>query len=269
MVTHMEPSDPQKKPAKPRISEEGVAIFQRNPYSSDGRELTGSILWDGGNALAKFVKWKCVGSMGMKGRVAVELGSGTGIVGLTLGSLGAQVMLTDCEPEILALLQRNIDANELGQTVFVHHLNFGDASTYVSESQADLVVAAEVLYEHSHGADLACAFDAHLSAVPHAEAFLAYCHRDEAPLDLFISSLFAKGFGVERLENESGCAVAGAQGPACNAYDGSHFRRLSEERAVDEILQVAREGRFSAGNEPGPGGGGTQIFRLSRMPLCH
>jgi len=257
-----------KKPAKPHISEEGIATFQVNPYSSNDRELTGSILWDGGQALAKFLAWKGMKSTGLENRVAVELGAGTGIVGLTLGSLGVKVTLTDCEPEMLALLQRNIDANNLGERVSVRHLTFQDASTYMAaEYRADLVVAAEVLYEHVHGPHLAAALDAHLSAAPHAEAFLAYCHRDEAPLEACISSLFARGFALERLENETGCAVAGAKGPACNVYDGSHFRLLLEERAVDDILEAARLQRFSAGNEKGPGGGGVQIFRLSRSSL--
>lgn len=260
-------------PPKPRVSEEGVVFFESYPYGSDGHELTGNLVWHGGQALAKFVAWmEGRGEDTIAGRIAVELGAGTGIVGLTLAKLGAVVTLTDREPEVLALLQRNIDANGLGGRACTHRLDFEEPSTFLDHRPpdgrllADLVVASEVLYEGAHGLHLASALGAHIPAGSRSEGLLAYTHREEAPLDLFLSSLSDLGFRLERLEDQGGRAVAGVAGPPASVYEGSSFRALPEGpgAAAAAIRDVARRELFSPGNERGPGDGGVQILRLRR-----
>lgn len=45
----------------------------------------------------------------------MELGAGTGVVGLTLGRLGAApVVITDNEPELVTLMAKNIEASGIG-----------------------------------------------------------------------------------------------------------------------------------------------------------
>ena len=83
--------------------------FKAFEFSS--QVLYGNLLWTGALALSKFFA-TCPAAPKVSGRSCLELGAGTGVVGLTLGQLGAfPVLLTDNEPELLQLMQRNIEAS--------------------------------------------------------------------------------------------------------------------------------------------------------------
>ncbi|KAJ1996190.1 Protein-lysine N-methyltransferase efm6 [Coemansia spiralis] len=75
----------------------------------------GSTVWDAGLVLAKYLDWQTsTGSLNLAGKTVLELGSGTGLVGITLARLQPDccVMLSDKE-ELLPLLERNIALNGL------------------------------------------------------------------------------------------------------------------------------------------------------------
>ncbi|OLP90476.1 hypothetical protein AK812_SmicGene27950 [Symbiodinium microadriaticum] len=65
---------------------EGIVIFEGKPHKE--KVLYGNLLWDGALALCRFFasEW----SPAVAGKSALELGAGTGVVGLTLGHLGAE-----------------------------------------------------------------------------------------------------------------------------------------------------------------------------------
>lgn len=84
---------------------------------------------------------------------ALELGAGTGLVGLAAAAaLGAEVLLTDL-PEIVPNLKRNIEANQhLGVRASAEVLDWRDVPAPLP-SQADrfeLVLAADPLYSSEH-----------------------------------------------------------------------------------------------------------------------
>ena len=58
-----------------------------------------------------------------KGKKVLELGAGTGVVGIVLGLLGAQVTLTD-QAQLLPLLKENIELNKVQHHVTVKELNW-------------------------------------------------------------------------------------------------------------------------------------------------
>eukprot|EP00931_Biecheleriopsis_adriatica_P118126 TRINITY_DN93589_c0_g1_i1.p1 TRINITY_DN93589_c0_g1~~TRINITY_DN93589_c0_g1_i1.p1 ORF type:complete len:546 (+),score=67.14 TRINITY_DN93589_c0_g1_i1:72-1709(+) len=252
-------------PQRPHRTDDGITYFQANPYQADGRALTGGVLWDSGLALAKFLVWREATQPGVTGKRALELGAGTGVVGLTLGMLGCSVKITDCEDEILALLERNVEANCLTSQVSVHRLDFEDRSTFFGDGDSpcfDLVVGAEILYEEAHASHLARVFDVHVPAGCSSEVLLAYSHREEAPLNVFLSSMFEFGFCLERLEDQAHLVVAGVKR---QVYDGSVFRPLgSADEAAEAIREAAEKGLFCVGNERRPEDGGTQILRFTR-----
>lgn len=82
----------------------------------------------------------------IEGRAVIELGSGTGFVGLSLAKLGAsRVLLTDL-PQRLPLLRRNIDANG-GDGLPVDTTALAWGATVAVEPSWDLIVATDVTYD--------------------------------------------------------------------------------------------------------------------------
>uniref|UniRef100_A0A8C2T2P7 Valosin containing protein lysine methyltransferase n=1 Tax=Coturnix japonica TaxID=93934 RepID=A0A8C2T2P7_COTJA len=67
----------------------------------------GCVVWDAALVLAKFLE---TGSFPLSRRAVLELGSGTGAVGIMAATLGADVTLTDLQ-ELQELLAVNIDNN--------------------------------------------------------------------------------------------------------------------------------------------------------------
>ena len=103
------------------------------------------------------------------GRDVLELGAGTGAVGLTCAALGASsVTMTDRDEAALALMHTNARINghyDASSTceVCVQGLDWGDPATYIQGASYDLVVAADVLYLPEHCAALPDAVAAHLA----------------------------------------------------------------------------------------------------------
>eukprot|EP00665_Eupelagonemidae_sp_cell47_P006887 gene6887-7134_t len=109
------------KPARSRLADpfhfpvarRVLRVEQAAQLQADGGFLTGTTGWDSALVLAKFleVAYPAAGG-GMRGCRVVELGSGTGLVGLACACLGGAVTLTDADsPAALALLRRNAAAN--------------------------------------------------------------------------------------------------------------------------------------------------------------
>ncbi|GAB5032359.1 protein-lysine methyltransferase mettl21a-like [Nannochloropsis oceanica] len=69
----------------------------------------GNIVWDAAVAMHRFFQVKFPPGH-FQGKTILELGSGTGLVGITLALLGAQVILTDL-PDFLPILQHNVSTS--------------------------------------------------------------------------------------------------------------------------------------------------------------
>ncbi|CAE7427672.1 EEF1AKMT3 [Symbiodinium sp. CCMP2592] len=74
---------------------------------------------------------------------ALELGSGMGLPGLWLASAGAHVVLTDCHPGVLRLLQLNVDLNGLQGRAEVKALRWEDRPLWLTGF--DLVIGSDIL----------------------------------------------------------------------------------------------------------------------------
>ena len=99
---------------QPTTTDEGVIIHEADPTTSgEGLGLVwGSVLWPSGISLAKYLFWKGPGFVQSK-RI-LELGCGTGVVGLTLAKLKAQeVTLTDSESSLWPILRNSIASNNI------------------------------------------------------------------------------------------------------------------------------------------------------------
>lgn len=111
-------------------------------FSSPELGVGGSV-WEAAEVLANFVEE----NFPVEGRTVLDLGSGTGVLGLCLAIGGAKsVVLTD-RFDVVELLQKSLAQNALlAERVSVQELNWGEACPGLLDQKFDLVVGSELLY---------------------------------------------------------------------------------------------------------------------------
>src|SRR5215203_2153604 len=112
------------------IDEEQFEVEEFLPYWAE--------LWPAGAALAAALPAV------LRGRRVVELGCGLGLPSLVAAARGAHVLATDWAPEALELLELNARRN--GLSLDVAAARWDEPQRF--GSGWDLVLAADVLYEH-------------------------------------------------------------------------------------------------------------------------
>ncbi|KAJ9120126.1 hypothetical protein QFC22_003024 [Naganishia vaughanmartiniae] len=120
----------------------------------------GGITWPSGEVLTKYMAWRHSNDVNyLKNRTVLELGSGTGLVGLAVGLLepSAKVYITD-QKVLLDLMQRNVDLNfhqhvgpeTNGESsacpVQVAELDWGGELPSGIPQEPDLILAADCVY---------------------------------------------------------------------------------------------------------------------------
>ena len=112
----------------------------------DAGDRTGTYGWPGGDSLAYYLARH---PEIVKKKRILELGCGTGAVGIVCSWLGAtKVLLTDGSPIVLETTSRNLKANRASRAS-LQRLRWGydDDLTKAQPGSWDLVVAAEVAYQ--------------------------------------------------------------------------------------------------------------------------
>ncbi|XP_067123256.1 protein N-lysine methyltransferase METTL21D-like [Centruroides vittatus] len=109
----------------------------------------GCVVWDAGLVLAKYLDYLNMASNKeyplLQGKNVIDIGSGTGLVGLVAACIGGNVTLTDL-PELLPLLVLNIKENKhhfLG-SVKADVLKWGETNS--NFSQPDLLLVGDCIY---------------------------------------------------------------------------------------------------------------------------
>ncbi|KAH8986361.1 putative methyltransferase-domain-containing protein [Lactarius akahatsu] len=118
--------------------------FQRSislPLAVDASPGCGGIAWPAGEVLACYIARR---GKALQGLNVLELGSGTGLVGLVAGYFGARVYITDQAP-LIPIMERNIALSNLQSNVTAAEL---DWSKPLPEHlpQPDIVLAADCVY---------------------------------------------------------------------------------------------------------------------------
>lgn len=176
-------------------------VAQRTVRELDFSEgKLGGHLWDGGTWMAAWIASRgdgaslaAGGADLFEGRRVLELGSGVGLVGVTLAGVAGSVVLTDFGSGVDGLLhngerliprgllrnlRENIVLNGLDNAE-VRHLDWhdflGDAKAVVEEG-FEILVAADVVYYRSDLLALAAAIAAHL--LPRGRGFIMVPTRD-------------------------------------------------------------------------------------------
>ncbi|KAL2755058.1 hypothetical protein ACRALDRAFT_2042865 [Sodiomyces alcalophilus JCM 7366] len=129
-------------------------------------------------------------SLGQPRPPVLELGAGTGLLGLAAAALWkVHVVLSDL-PEIMANLRHNVETNSavvesMGGSLDCGALTWGgssegevDQDLFVKKNQFKLVLAADPLYDDDHPSLLASAFSDHLSLEETSRAVVMVPLRD-------------------------------------------------------------------------------------------
>uniref|UniRef100_A0A3Q4GEP0 Valosin containing protein lysine (K) methyltransferase n=1 Tax=Neolamprologus brichardi TaxID=32507 RepID=A0A3Q4GEP0_NEOBR len=127
---------------------DGCALKVKQCFLGD----VGCVVWDAAIVLAKYLETKqfydpSSGVNVWSGRTVLELGAGTGVVGLMVATLGAQVIVTDLE-DLQTLLKMNIHENQAlinSGSITAKVLKWGeDVSEFLPHP--DYVLMADCIY---------------------------------------------------------------------------------------------------------------------------
>lgn len=134
-----------------------LSILQ-SPSSLGTPGVTGSVMWDSGVVLGKFLEHATeTETVDLQGKKIVELGAGCGLAGCIAAFLGAHVILTDL-PDRLKLLKKNVEANLYGNvrgSAVVDELTWGtDLDPDFCNPLPDYVIGSDVIYSEGAVTDL-------------------------------------------------------------------------------------------------------------------
>ena len=113
----------------------------------------------------------------VSGKRVLELGCGLGVLGVAAAKLGARsVTVTDIDKTAVKLALQSCEKNPDidGCDIAGAKVNWADASTWPTDlASFDVVLGADLLYDHSAAAPLASIIDEYLSARPDGVALIA------------------------------------------------------------------------------------------------
>ncbi|KAF9076505.1 putative methyltransferase-domain-containing protein [Rhodocollybia butyracea] len=155
----------------------------------------GGIVWPAGQILSNYLIKK--GPAYLQGKRVVELGSGTGLVGLTAASLGAnKVWITDQKP-LLNIMQQNLSMNSLERNCSVAELDWGTSIPHMI-SPPDLILAADCVYFEPAFALLVQTLD----ALATKETDILFCYKKRRKADKRFFGLLKKLFSWEEVMDD-------------------------------------------------------------------
>ncbi|XP_040825599.1 protein-lysine methyltransferase METTL21D isoform X2 [Ochotona curzoniae] len=125
-------------------------VLRLQQYSSGG---VGCVVWDAAIVLCKYLEtpgFSGAGAHVLSRRSVLELGAGTGAVGLMAATLGADVVVTDLE-ELQDLLRINIDMNKhlVTGSVEAKVLKWGEEIEDLASPPDYILMADCIYYEES------------------------------------------------------------------------------------------------------------------------
>nr|XP_043627710.1 protein N-lysine methyltransferase METTL21A [Erigeron canadensis] len=178
--------------------------ISQSPSSLGVPGVTGSVMWDSGIVLGKFLENAVeTGLLVLQGKKVVELGAGCGLVGCIAALLGSQVIITDM-PDRLRLLRKNVEDNLYGGirgSATVNELTWGDRpDPELVQPLPDLVIGSDVIYSEEAVTDLLDTL-VELSG-PKTTIILAGELRNDAILEYFLETAM-EGFIIGRI-NQTG-----------------------------------------------------------------
>ncbi|XP_057684027.1 protein N-lysine methyltransferase METTL21A [Corythoichthys intestinalis] len=114
--------------------------------TQDWRKLgVAAVVWDAAVVMCIYLE---LGQVELKDKVSIELGAGTGLVGIVAALLGAKMTITD-RNSAMDFLSANVKANlpdNLQKSVVVSELSWGENLDRYPSEGFDLVLGADIVY---------------------------------------------------------------------------------------------------------------------------
>lgn len=145
------------------ITPEDFARDERLPYWAE--------VWASGIALGEF----CLAESSLGGKRVLELGCGVGIAGIAAAQNGAEVVMTDYEPDALEFARWNAARNLTGALPEFHLLDWRRPSDL---GRFDMILGADVIYDRANFLPLLQTIDRSLH--PEGEVILSDPERHTA-----------------------------------------------------------------------------------------
>lgn len=133
----------------------------------------------------------------LRGKLVLELGSGTGIAGITAALCGAKVTLTDTE-QLQQLLALNMQRNGVEGAPLVLDWDCPQFSELGSKT-FDALLCADVVYSHTQVAGVANAVREVVSRNPGCRVYVAHKSRNALVDTLMFDSLAAAGCELQKV----------------------------------------------------------------------
>ncbi|CAE6457837.1 unnamed protein product [Rhizoctonia solani] len=158
----------------------------------------GGIAWPAGEVLSRYLASR--GSL--TGQRVIELGSGTGLVGLVAGLLGAEeVVITDQESEqLINIMKENVELNNLQGRVRASVLNWGEPISPDLPSTASLIIAADCVYAEPAFPLLVSTLADLNNTYPEAE--ILFCYKKRRKADKRFFGMLKKQFTWEEIADD-------------------------------------------------------------------
>ncbi|KAI0247502.1 putative methyltransferase-domain-containing protein [Lactifluus subvellereus] len=170
-------------PLRPEESHQTIILS----LAVDASPGCGGIAWPAGEALANYIARR---GYTLQGLNILELGSGTGLVGLVAGYFGARVCVTD-QAALIPIMERNILLNRLQSNVTATELDW--AKPLPELQPPDIILAADCVYFEPAFPLLVSALSALVSPPAHAPEVL-FCYKKRRKADKRFFSLLKRSF---------------------------------------------------------------------------
>ena len=154
----------------------------------------GTRLWEAGTLLARYVEANYESKL--KKKRVLELGSGTGLLSIYLGKLGATVLSCDNNPLVVALLKKNVAANKVGKLVTVRAFDWSLPADVASVgTEFDFVMGADCVFSLAATEKLVDCLDAVMQNGA-TLGFMSIETRDNAVTESFVLGMQKKKFDI-------------------------------------------------------------------------
>jgi predicted nicotinamide N-methyase len=183
-----------------------VIRIKHDLMETHGQLGTGTIIWPSAMVVCRYFELAVCSKQKhwtLKGKYILEIGAGVGLTGLACAGMGASVLLTDSQPDVVKILDANIVANKLRKVARASLLDWTDTKFHdlrpTTAPTFDWIVLADVLYPETGAADgLVETLLAHASK--HTKIIMAYQHRGCSQCLRFFDKMKAANFKVRELK---------------------------------------------------------------------
>ncbi|KAJ3066537.1 hypothetical protein HDU98_010143, partial [Podochytrium sp. JEL0797] len=207
---------------------------------------SGTTVWEGGVALARHLAAESNKlKLSLTGKSCIDLGSGTGVVGIVCAQLGANVVLTDIDhPDVLNPLRQNAGQNLIKSG---SNATSSQCSVMPLEWSSPAVIPAEIArsapFDMVVGADVVFSMEAVVKLVDtitalsdrKTDVWIGHEHRDPRVSEHFLQLMKERGFKSKNVKRQNPVAANLAE---LREQTRSALRNLRESQR-DKIFPAA------------------------------